>query len=89
MPDFHTRSLLPEEMDEEYAPIATVQQALGEIERCGAACVVAEQVVELFMECDVEPCGQVRLLEFFERAHQNFWHEPPAIGAEVAVGVWL
>ncbi len=59
-------------------------EALGEVERCGAAAVVLEQGVEFGVEAGVRLGCVVGLLQLFERGHQGFGHVAAAVDAEAS-----
>ena len=63
-------------------------QPLGVIERRGTAGVIGQQVLQLGLKRWIEPRLQIRLLQFFERRHQNFGNVAAPVRAEMASGVW-
>ena len=62
-------------------------QALGVIERRGPAGVVGEQILQLGLKRRIEARFQIRLLQFFERRHEDFGNVSAAVGTEVSAGV--
>ncbi len=59
-------------------------QPLREVERCGPAAVVVQQVVELGMERRVGISCGIGLLQLFQRGHQRLRYVAAAVGAETA-----
>ena len=64
------------------APPSCFGEALGEVERRGAAGVVVEQRVELGLEGGVGLGRVVFVLEFEQRGHQGLGHIAAAVDAE-------
>ncbi len=62
-------------------------EALGVIERRGTAGVIGQQILQLGLKRGIEARFQIRLLQFFERRHQNFRDVAAAVGAEVTAGI--
>ncbi len=62
-------------------------EALGVIERRGTAGVIGKKILQLGLKRGIVARFQIRLLEFFERRHQDFGDVAAAVGAEVAAGV--
>src|SRR5579883_28822 len=64
-------------------------EAFGVIERRGAAGVVGEQVLQFGLKFRILARGEVGLLEFFERGHQDLGNVAATVRSEMSGRVWL
>ena len=64
-------------------------QALGVVERRRAAGVIGQQIFQLGLKRRIVPRFEIRLLQFFERRHQNFGNVAAAVGSEMSGGIGL
>jgi len=59
------------------------------VEGCGAAGIGVQQMVQFLLKSWVFAGGEIRVLEFFERAHQHFGDVAAAVRTEVAGAIGL
>ena len=71
----------------DFGATGALGKAFGEIERAGAADVMGEQAVQLFMKSGVNLGRLVSALEIEDQRHQGFGDEATAISAEMAAHV--
>jgi hypothetical protein len=62
--------------------------AFSEVERGGAANIIAKKTVELSLESRVLAGSVVVVCKVGEGGHEGLWHEHASETAKVAVGVW-
>jgi hypothetical protein len=62
-------------------------QPLGQIQRAGPADIVGQEAVQLGLEARVRLGRLIGRVQLVNQRHQGLGHEPPAIGAEAALGV--
>ncbi len=63
-------------------------EAFRKVQRCRAAGVVGQQILQLRLKGRVPTGFQISLLEFFERRHQNFGDKASAVRTKMAAGIW-
>ncbi len=62
-------------------------EALGKVERRGPSGVIGEQILQLGLKSRIDARFQIRLLQFFERRHQDFGNISASVWAEMSTRV--
>jgi len=74
-------------LEQDLRPAHLAAQALGVVDRAGAADVVRQVLVEGGDEGRIDARGVVGIGQLLQRAHQSLGDEAAAVAAEVAVGI--